>query len=152
MALSSGEWTALIGAISTGVAAIGGAIRWSAGIVRDAIAATAENHTTLLKESNQVIRDNTAAFTKVAEALGRVDVRTEDAGKRLAEIHAEVSDVHAAAPQPYTQDGGPIGDSDDTPVVIGRPQTPARGVAAVGGPQHPRPQSQPYALHVKRKD
>jgi hypothetical protein len=73
-------------AILTAAGTLGALVRASAGIVRDAMAA-----------ATSVIARNTDQLQHVAELLGRVDVRTENAHARVVEVHQEISGVHDAA-------------------------------------------------------
>ncbi len=82
--MTDGQLEIIAGAIVTGCGILGGLVRWSAGIIRSMF-------TTTLK----VIDDNTKAFGKLSEFLGRVDVRTDMTHSRMVEIHSEISDVHS---------------------------------------------------------
>lgn len=58
---------AIVSGLTAAGALVARAIRWAARSYRAAVLSTAE-----------VIRENTAAFNRVAELLGRVDARTAD--------------------------------------------------------------------------
>lgn len=109
--MTDSELGLITGAIVTAGSALGGMIRWSAGIYRAAV-----------ERCNKVIEDNTAAMIRMSEMFGRVDVRTVEVRDRVVEIHEEISDVHRAAT-----------DGDVTPVeipprpTIGRKPTPPAG-------------------------
>jgi hypothetical protein len=68
--------------ILSGATSLGGLVKWAATIWAKAI-----------DRSSSVIAENTAAFVRVAELLGRVDVRTELAHDRMVEVHNEISGV-----------------------------------------------------------
>jgi len=72
----------VIAAVVGGSTALGGFIRWAAG----RLASSWDNLAA-------VIQTNTNALLKAAEVMGRVDVRTEEVGDRMIEIHDEISGV-----------------------------------------------------------
>jgi hypothetical protein len=101
-------------AIAAAGGTLGALVRASAGIVRDAMTA-----------ATATIERNTSQLAHVAEVLGRVDVRTDEAHARVAEVHREISGVHDAPPQP----------SFETKTPPPR-NTPAGGYSIVRGKTH----------------
>ncbi len=132
-AITDGQIATIVTVIGAGLTALGVAVRWSAGIIRDAFKETRDATTAMRSEFTQVTRDNTAAFAKLTEWLGRVDVRTEETTRRVVEVHQEISDVHKA-PTPEDMARSELADENeenDTPVENprrhARAQSPARG-------------------------
>ena len=76
----------LAGTVVAAATTLGGFIRWSAGRLAKS-----------WDDLSDVIKMNTEMLTKVAEMLGRVDVRTEVVSDQMTEIHQEISGVHEAA-------------------------------------------------------
>ncbi len=136
--ITDGQLATFVTILGAGLTALGVGVRWSAGIVRDAFKENRDAIAQLRSESTQVIRDNTAAFAKLTEWLGRIDVRTEESTRRVVEVHHEISGVHD---KPSVEDleptsngtGRELDDEEETPVdrprSVGR-STPARGVGA----------------------
>lgn len=172
-------------ALTLGLPALGALIRSAAIIWRDAKIETAkqwqDSNTMLrdaLKDSNAVIRENSAAFAQLMQALGVVDTRTQGTAERMVEIHREISDVHTVpvtAQSVIVSEEVAFDDAGDTPVEIpaqaprvqtrerdpsyqspalGTPRiaTPPIGVPQIaqGGPTQPRAQSQPFVIVKKR--
>lgn len=174
-------------ALTIGLPALGALIRSAAVIWRDAKIESAkqwqDSNTMLrdaLKESNAVIRENSAAFAQLMQALGVVDTRTQGTADRMIEIHREISDVHTVPVPPQTvivSEEIAFDDAGDTPVEIPpqavqtrvqtrerdpsyqspalgtqRIATPPIGVPQIAqsGPTQPRAQSQPFVIVKKR--
>jgi hypothetical protein len=128
--LDAGTVAALITAGTAIASGLGLAIRWSAGIVRDA-----------MKDSTLAIRESTAAMVRLAEWLGRVDVRTEDVHSRVVEVHHEISGVHeavVAAPEPAANGAG---DPDVTPVDVPRRPSTRPGTYGAASRVEPKKKS-----------
>ena len=130
--ISDGQLAAIVTALGAVLTGLGVAVRWSAGIIRDAFKETREAMAAARAESSQVIRDNTAAFAKFTEWLGRVDVRTEETTRRVVEVHQEISGVHEAPSAEEIAASRDSEEQDETPVENpmrrhNRAQSPAKG-------------------------
>jgi hypothetical protein len=128
--LDGGTLTAIITAATALASGLGIAIRWSAGIVRDA-----------MKDSTLAIRESTAAMVRLAEWLGRVDVRTEDVHSRVVEVHHEISGVHDAVAIPDEASANGAGDPDVTPVDVPRRPSSRPGTYGAASRVEPKKKS-----------